>query len=180
MKLNLGCGNKQLDGYINLDNDPSVNPDVVADLNVEKLPFDDNTFDEVIASHVLEHIGDGFMNLIKEIYRISKPNSTIQIVVPHYNHWTFHADPTHVRSIDVHMFSLLNKDWCKNDREVNNGSSNYADTLDVDFKIIEFSYRPETGYDHLTHEELVNAMMKYNNVVSETYIKLGVIKLDKT
>ena len=178
MKLNIGCGNRKSDGFVNLDIDKSVKPDVLADLSSGNLPFKDNTFNEITATHILEHIGDGFMNLIKEIYRVSENNATINIVVPHYNHWTFHADPTHVRVIDINMFNLFNKEWCRHDKLVNNGSSNYAYLYDVDFRILEYSYRPEIEYENLPFDQLQEMVKKYNNVASETYIKLIVIKTD--
>ena len=40
-------------------------------INSEKLPFKDNEFDYVIASHVIEHVKD-FKSFIKELERISK------------------------------------------------------------------------------------------------------------
>ena len=174
MKLNLGSGNKKIDGFINLDIDESTNPDVVCDLNKGVLPFQDNTFDEILAFHILEHIGDGFMDLMKDIYRVSKPDANIHIRIPHHNHWTFHTDPTHVRSITVNTFELFSKEWCEQDKKVNNGSSCYAN--DVDFKIVNYSHRPEKEYENLTPDELFKTSLKYNNVIIESYIQLKVIK----
>ena len=52
LRLNVGCGNKRFEGWVNVDLDPSA--DVVA--NVLQLPFEDGTADEVMAIHVLEHL----------------------------------------------------------------------------------------------------------------------------
>jgi SAM-dependent methyltransferase len=55
-KLNLGCGDKLLPGYINVDTSPSRKgfvPDILADLR--DLPFEPNSADEVLAVHVIEH-----------------------------------------------------------------------------------------------------------------------------
>lgn len=55
-KLNLGCGDKVLDGYVNVDTAPSrkgIEPDVLADLR--QLPFDPESADEILAVHVIEH-----------------------------------------------------------------------------------------------------------------------------
>ena len=54
-KLNLGCGDDHKKGWINCDIRKEVNPDVVVDLT-KKLRFKDNSIDEVLMKHVLEHI----------------------------------------------------------------------------------------------------------------------------
>lgn len=56
MKLNLGCGDKILPGYVNVDVAPSrkgVSPDVLSDLR--SLPFEHGTIDEIVSIHVIEH-----------------------------------------------------------------------------------------------------------------------------
>lgn len=55
-RLNLGCGDKLLDGYFNIDVAPSrkgVVPDLIADLR--NIPFDPASVDEILAVHVIEH-----------------------------------------------------------------------------------------------------------------------------
>lgn len=110
MKLNLGCGYNKYPGYVNVDQDANCNPDIVADLE-ERLPFDDNSVDEIIMFHVLEHLGQDvqtYFSIWKELYRVLKPEGEIKITVPHWNHENFHHDPTHVRKVTpvgVNMFS---------------------------------------------------------------------------
>ena len=81
MKLNLGCGEKKRDGYVNVD--VCGTPDVVCDLN--RFPWDwtDNSIDEVTSSHWLEHVED-FERTILEIHRILKPNGVLHFHVPHF------------------------------------------------------------------------------------------------
>ena len=72
MKLNLGCGSKVLPGWTNLDKFSTYKPDIVHDLEVFPYPFENNSVEEIILSHVLEHIGqvpDVFNKIIKEIYK---------------------------------------------------------------------------------------------------------------
>ena len=57
VKLNLGCGDKILKGYINIDTASSrldKKPDVIADIrNLRKIKT--SIADEILAVHVIEH-----------------------------------------------------------------------------------------------------------------------------
>ena len=58
LRLNLGCGDKILPGYINVDLAPGragEQPDVVCDLTT-RLPFADAVADKVLSVHVVEHV----------------------------------------------------------------------------------------------------------------------------
>lgn len=49
----------------------------------DRLEFEDNTFDFIYSEHVLEHFFlDEACDLLKECYRILKPNGVIRIIVP--------------------------------------------------------------------------------------------------
>ena len=84
VRLNLGCGNKIREGWINVDfesNYSGKKPDVSCDLR--KLPFPDNYADEIEAVHVLEHFlpwetGE----VLDEWIRVLKPSGTLAIEVP--------------------------------------------------------------------------------------------------
>ena len=122
MKLNLGCGNKIMEGYVNVDKFNLYDIDIKHDLERFPYPFESETVEEIILSHVLEHIGqdpDVFIKILKELYRICKNQALINIAVPHPRHEAFISDPTHVRPITVLGLSLfdkdLNKKWEKNE-----------------------------------------------------------------
>lgn len=101
IKLNLGCGYDKIPGYLNVDKMAICEPDQVVDLE-GIWPFKSDSVEEIRAFHVLEHLGqdtDVFLGLMKEMYRVCIDGAKIHIQVPHHDHWTFHADPTHVRKI---------------------------------------------------------------------------------
>lgn len=56
LRLNLGCGRDIREGWVNSDFIQGPGVDVVADLE-KRLPWDDNTFYEILISHTLEHLG---------------------------------------------------------------------------------------------------------------------------
>jgi len=99
MKINLGSGYKRFDGFVNVDNNHDAEPDYIVDLEKDKLPFDDNSVDEIKAHHILEHIGDGFFHLMQEMYRVCEDGAVIDIQVPHHRHEVFFGDVTHIRPI---------------------------------------------------------------------------------
>jgi len=82
-KLNIGCGTFPKKGYWNTDKVKSPGVDQILDLE-KKLPYKDNTFEKVYASHIIEHIVN-FEQLINEIHRVCKPNAIIEIIVPHFS-----------------------------------------------------------------------------------------------
>jgi len=57
MKLNLGCGDKILDGYVNVDATARAGgqPDVVADITKLSEHFALSSVDEILSVHVVEH-----------------------------------------------------------------------------------------------------------------------------
>ncbi len=80
--LNLGCGSRYLDGWMNLDISP-VSPDVQACDLLNGLPFSDNTFDFLYHSHLLEHIPKAKVaDVLIECCRVLKPGCVVRVVVP--------------------------------------------------------------------------------------------------
>lgn len=96
-KLILGCGYRPEADAINLDMFPLKGVNVVHDLNTYPYPFENDTFTEVTAIDVLEHVDD-LVKCMNEIYRIMKVGGEIFIRVPDARYpeqlW---IDPTHRR-----------------------------------------------------------------------------------
>lgn len=116
VRVNLGCGNDLRDGYINVDASAAVNPDKVWNLEETPLPFDDNSVDEILANHVMEHIHN-FIPLMHDIHRICKPGARIHIKTPFYASWGQFNDPTHVRFFSPFTFNYFNT-WTNYSHEV--------------------------------------------------------------
>jgi 2-polyprenyl-3-methyl-5-hydroxy-6-metoxy-1,4-benzoquinol methylase len=69
-----------------------------ANLETEKLPFDDNSFDAVFTKSVIEHVYN-YNNFIAECKRVLKPSGILIVMTPDWVscHNTFYDDYTHVK-----------------------------------------------------------------------------------
>ena len=101
-RLNVGAGNMPLENYINEDlcyypgtDNPLVNKKLAATWNKDhpdspwrygdatKMEYPDNTFDEIICVHTLEHVNMNDGNqMIASMARMLKPGGFMEIEVP--------------------------------------------------------------------------------------------------
>lgn len=101
MNINLGSGLRYIEGYFNIDKSRSAKADLVLDLEIGRIPFEDNTIDLINAAHILEHI-ENIIPLMNECYRVLKTGRRMIIEVPQGEGiW---ADPTHVRAFSSLSF----------------------------------------------------------------------------
>lgn len=180
LRLNLGCGDKIMPGWVNVDSVPDCNPDMVVDLEQFPWPWPDNSVEEILLSHVLEHLDeqrDVYLGIIKEMYRVCRHGAKIHIMVPHPRHDHFLWDPTHVRPILVEGLQMfdqaLNRQWIAN-KWANTPLGTY---LGVDFRIAShqfvldplFQARFQKG--ELDAQKLQELMRTHNNVCQQINIE---------
>lgn len=80
--LNLGCGNHFHQDWTNLDFF-STGKEVIAHNLLAGIPFEDESFEVVYHSHVLEHFSrPDAIKFIQECFRVLKPNGVIRIAIP--------------------------------------------------------------------------------------------------
>ncbi len=101
MKINIGGGFQRIDGFQNVDkvqcvdNEGKEYTDIICDIEHEKLPFEDNSVDEIACYETLEHLRD-LIPAMNEMWRVLKPDGILKGKVPGTHEGAF-ADPTHVR-----------------------------------------------------------------------------------
>lgn len=82
LRLHLGCGNKRLAGYVNVDSRPDVGADLVANImDLSSLP--DDYADLIYVCHALEHVPAARqLATLKGWRRILKAGGILRISVP--------------------------------------------------------------------------------------------------
>jgi len=149
MRLNLGCGNIHFptardsgesrpysyampescydaDDWVNVDMMPGKAVDQVVDLFDLPWPWEDNSVDEIWASHLCEHIPhdlpvngvvsdnlkkclkiDGWYAFFYEVWRVLKPDASIWVMVPYAFSRGAMAEPTHRRYLVPESFTYF-------------------------------------------------------------------------
>ena len=106
VSLDLGCGQRKVAGATGTDVRPLPGVDVVHDLTRRPYPFATSCADEVHLNHVLEHMPDA-IQMLEEVWRITKPGAKVLIRVPHYTGPYAWKDPTHVRCFTSESFDYF-------------------------------------------------------------------------
>ncbi|HBB32227.1 MAG TPA: hypothetical protein DDZ80_23695 [Cyanobacteria bacterium UBA8803] len=108
--LAIGCGNRQTEhGVVRLDISPSVNPDIVWDLDCIPYPFDNSTFSKIECFDVIEHLSN-IPQTLEELHRILKPGGLLKITTPHFSCANSYTDPTHKYHLSYFSFDYFCKD----------------------------------------------------------------------
>ncbi len=109
IKLDLGCGSQKREGFIGLDMKALPGVDIVCDVT-KGIPLSDNSVECLIANNLMEHIGDEFISVMNDIWRICTPDALIKIIVPGVHTNAAFQDPTHKRFFVQETFDYFNAD----------------------------------------------------------------------
>jgi len=149
-ELLIGCGMRrdkilakpedmQWSNLTTLDINPDHKPDVVWDLTQMPLPFEDESFDEIHAYEVLEHIGSQgdykfFFAQFSDFWRLLKPDGFLCGTVPApTSEWVW-GDPSHTRMLHPNNFGYL--DQTAYDKVGTSPISDFRYIYKADFKIV--------------------------------------------
>lgn len=150
-ELLIGCGSmrdKRLtcdkthewDDLTTLDYNADHNPDVYWDLNMLPLPFKPDTFDEIHAYEVLEHLGSqgdykSFFALFSELHRILKPDGHLMATCPSRHSVWAYGDPSHTRIIQAESLIFLSQPHYT-ENVGKNSMSDFRSIYKADFEIM--------------------------------------------
>lgn len=84
LKLNLGCNDKPIDGFINIDFIPLPSVDIVDDARYLR-KFEEASVDLIYASNILEHLGRWEYKIaLQRWYALLKQGGILRISVPDF------------------------------------------------------------------------------------------------
>lgn len=82
VRLHLGCGRDRREGWVNVDANPAVQPDVVAQVD-QLTSFGDGSVDVIEANHLFEHLmHHEAIAALKEWRRVLKPDGELYLELP--------------------------------------------------------------------------------------------------
>lgn len=81
-RLNWGCGNHTLPGWINSDN--KVAPDINLSCDIRNgLPLESGSIDYIVSVHALPEVPyDGLVPVLTELRRVLKPGGVLRLALP--------------------------------------------------------------------------------------------------
>lgn len=182
IKIDFGCGQRKASPeHVGVDFVPIEGVDVVHDLTKFPYPFEDESAEEIYASHFFEHLdGHERARFMEECYRIlispqkdEYGNITkvgkMRLIHPYSKSDRFYQDFTHKwPPINQNSYLYFNKDW----REQNLLTHGYYD-LKCNFKLPVINCLWQDPTVAAKNEETRNFMMdKMWNVIADIVVDL--------
>jgi hypothetical protein len=158
MELLLGCGsnrdkrihlgNKEWSNLVTLDFNADHSPDVVHDISKFPLPFQSDTFDEIHAYEVMEHVGTQgdwrfFFDQWSDLWRIMKHGALFYGTSPAPDSVWAWGDPGHTRVLCPQNMIFLNQP-SYTDQVGKTPMSDYRFVYQADFDLMHCANEGET------------------------------------
>jgi len=185
MRLNLGCGNKKMSGWVNVDKSAACAPDELVDLEQLPWPWPDDTAEEIMLSHVLAEIGatqDLYLHIMKELYRVCRDGTSVTIVTTHPRHDMFLDNPANVRPITVDGLALFSQAFQRQYEARGYPGSPLGAALGIDFALqgvnmaLDEPWLGRFQRGELSEADMRQAVRSHNNVVSALTVVVKAVK----
>ena len=174
MKINLGCGDKKMHGWINADCRKECEPDLVIDSLKAPWPgIDHESVDVIYACHVLEHIPkDELYDTLTSWHFALKDNGILKISVPSFdsvvNHYIRNRNLKLIESFlhggqkypeDLHYTS-----WNREKLEEVLRFTGFKNFVEWNWKSTEHSYIDDYSQAYLPHMDKIHGMQMSLNI----------------
>ena len=172
MKLHLGCFDKKIPKFVNIDIRNDVNPDVVDNIfTLSK--FKDNSADLIYACHCLEHLDHkNSLLALQRWYEILKVNGIVRIAVPNmeriFSHYMYYHDLTYTYSAlwgsQRHEHDYHKHGWDFNTLKEDLENAGFKDVRYYDWRKTEHSDIDDYSQAYHPHMDKENGMLMSLNI----------------
>ena len=178
IKLNLGCGDRKIHGFINIDARDDIAPDVVCDISHISEQF--KNVDLIYACHVLEHFPKksshfyqtSYMELLKDWYDTLKSGGILRLAIPDfdavvdYYHQAGSLDDLYCMiyggqkyDFDFHFHCWNFKSLCEDLTQIG-----FKEIRKYDWRKTEHSYVDDYSQAYLPHMDKIKGRLMSLNV----------------
>ena len=172
MKLNLGCYDRKIYGFTNVDIRSDVNPDVIDDVfKLEK--FKDDSVDLIYACHVLEHADyNESEQALKRWFTILKKGGVLRLAVPdmeaHFAHYYYHKDLRLLHSTfwgsQRHPYDYHKNGWDFKKLKEDLRTAGFSIIRKYDWRKTEHFYADDYSQTYYPHLDKTNGKLMSLNV----------------
>lgn len=172
-KLNVGCGKTIMERpWCNLDKEALEGVDFVFDLedNRKQLPFETDTFEEILLSHILEHLQRP-LDVMQELWRVARPDALLTVRVPYGSSDAAWEDPQHIRPYFLQSFEYFGQPcyW--------RADYGYRGDWQVTMRTLIINENaPFVGAARGDLAQMLDLVMHARNIVLEFYVELRAVK----
>lgn len=173
MKLHLGCGEKKLEGFVNIDTRPLEDVvDVIDDVR-ELTTIENETVSLIYCSHVLEHIGRReYIEVLKRWYDVLQNGGILRLSIPDFEkvveHYNKYKDIDMIRGFlyggqnykENYHYCAWDFKKIKSDLE----SVGFSDVQRYDWKKTEHSHIDDYSQCYLPHMDKENGILMSLNI----------------
>jgi hypothetical protein len=170
-RFNLGCGQNPMEGWTNVDWIAGPGVDLVVNLEDidgwQRASVRDNSVEEVVASHLIEHINDP-LAVMENLWRACKDGAKATFLCPYGSSDDADEDPTHVRRMFINSWAYFSQPiyW--------RGNTEYVG----DWRVLAVQLRvsPEVWATCQSLNQLATRVHRERNVVHEMVAVLECVK----
>ncbi len=172
MKLHLGCGNKHLQGFMNVDARDLPNVDLVDDVKTLSV-IGKESVDLIYASHILEHIQrPEYTKVLTRWHEVLKKDGVLRIAVPDiekvFEHYAEHRDLRKLRGFmwggQTHAFNYHYCGWDFKTLKEDLESVGFKDVRRYDWRKTEHANVDDFSQCYLPHMDKENGMLMSLNL----------------
>jgi len=146
--INIGCGEKYLNGMINLDGNIFRKKDLWLDVTMG-LPFSNASIQGIYASHIIEHFNNrNAKKLMSECFRVLKARGVVRLVVPSLEY-----------AINAYVEGRLDSfpEWPEKYHSIGGRFNNFMLCANQHFTMFDFTFLEEllkgSGFSEIYREE---------------------------